>query len=108
MKTIEEKNRLIGVFNGDIKSIDANVSFNRNCVPSKFEYHISWDWLIPVVEMIESLGYLIDIFGKAISIHHKDGEIIVDNPESSADTKFQAIYNACYQFIEWYNENKNV
>ncbi len=63
-----------------------------------------------VVEKIESLGgavcigngncvmiifYLTDVMGESYS---KTRELI-------GETKIEAVYNACVEFIKWYNEN---
>lgn len=87
-KEIIEKNRLIAEFMGAkpctdyYGTPDTHVQFNENEVPEKFtsypvwhnqwlKYNKSWDWLMPVVEKIESTpqksirvqisGYLCDI-----------------------------------------------
>ena len=45
-----ESNKLIAMFMGDIKLVDDNVSFTKNCPVNELQYHTSWDWLMPVIE----------------------------------------------------------
>ncbi len=75
-----------------------------------FIFESDWNWLMEVVEKIESLGgavcigngncvmiifYLTDVMGESYS---KTRELI-------GETKIEAVYNACVEFIKWYNEN---
>ena len=65
----------------------------------------SWDELMEVVEKIESLGYWTEILS---GVHHEcrigrfnnSDEFIL---KDSGDKK-EAVYNACLEFIKWYNE----
>jgi hypothetical protein len=59
-----ESNRLIAEFMGmnvhhNDKSMMVRKTLQGNEVLyiDKLEYHKSWDWLMPVIEKIESLGY---------------------------------------------------
>ena len=74
----------------------------------QLKFHKDWNWLMEVVEKIESLGgavcigncvmiifYLTDVMGESYS---KTRELI-------GETKIEAVYNACVEFIKWYNEN---
>ena len=81
------------------------------------EYHQSWDWLMPVVDKIESLDmnkekYILESIGN-------QAEFILygSNPKGSyhneptfddyeEDDKFTAIYMAVVRFIHWNNKNK--
>lgn len=74
-------------------------------------YHNSWDWLMPVVEKIESL--LPD--DSIVTIEYKDCLIPILNDQepftihTNRDTKLEAVYYAVLQFIQWYNQqNRNV
>lgn len=67
-------------------------------------YHIYWDWLMPVVEKIESLGYLFFISDLKIEIANKK-----EYPNKSKNyfvpgTKLNAVFTACVEFIKWYNQ----
>lgn len=75
------------------------------------EYHISWDWLMPVVEKICDIGPF------DINIHSWTCEF---TDESKVHTKLicrsmypdkrlpmiTIIYETVISFIQWYNENK--
>ena len=64
-------------------------------------YNSDWNWLMEVVEKIESIkGTQIFINGISCEIIFK-GEII----SKHFNTKIEAVYNACVNFIKWYNEN---
>ena len=68
-------------------------------------YNTSWDWLIPVVEKIERIGYPVTInCYDSCYINNENIEtryIMVNH----AGTKFKAVYRAVIEFIKWYNEN---
>ena len=73
---------------------------------SDLKFHTSWDWLMPVVEQIESLGYDTELIYRL-----DDGEhcfYINDSPvfSSQMGDKKSATYQAVCQFIEWCNKNK--
>ena len=67
--------------------------------------------LMEVVEKIESLGYNIDTMKVDITKYQSsqfcgiyiDGKRIYTN---YCETKIEAVYNACVEFIKWYNNNK--
>lgn len=58
-----------------------------------------WNWLMEVVEKIESLDYGFEIIGNYCKIGNNA------NIQCSQPTKIQAVYNACITFVKWYNEN---
>ena len=72
-------------------------------------FHSDWNWLMEVVEKIESI--LPD--DSIITIEYKNCFIpVLDDEEpftieGGGKTKIEAVYNACLEFIKWYNENKN-
>lgn len=81
------------------------------------EYHTSWDWLMPVVEKIENMGYMTIIGANAAFGGHymnimtgiKMPNDTFKNPTKfmgAEDTKLATIYSAVIQFINWYNTNK--
>ena len=81
---------------------------------TELEYHSSWDWLMPVVEKIESIkteegGYSVQIEDNECIIftsqHQRElghGLIEYNTPQA----KLMATYKAVVEFIKWYNENK--
>lgn len=76
----------------------------------EFEYHLSWDWLMPVVEKIELQGCIVEIWlslGKSCRItkgSFKKPIITIANTESNS--LIEAVYNAVVDYINWYNQNK--
>ena len=44
------------------------------------EYHLYWDWLMPVVDKIESLGYSYDRINADVFINNQNGENVIPNP----------------------------
>jgi hypothetical protein len=72
------------------------------------KYHTSWDWLMPVADKINELGY--EVLISRISCQTN---LILDrdNPISSmvcgdVKKKIEITYEAIVQFIDWYNKNK--
>lgn len=64
-----------------------------------------WNSLMEVVENIESLGSCqIDISVKWCRINYKDNTFSYDSRNHLKGTKIEAVYNACVEFINWYNE----
>lgn len=65
-------------------------------------YGDDYNLLMPVIERIEELGYIVDICGKAVSIH-TDGaaELIVDNCGLDYERKIDSIYSAVVQFCNY-------
>jgi hypothetical protein len=81
------------------------------------EYHKSYDWLMPVVEKIESLkspdgqcagNYFCMILGNGISIElpNKEKDILICSTEQKKLTKIEAVYLGVVKFIKWYNKNE--
>ena len=88
------------------------------------KFHTSWDWLMPVVEKIESLNLGTikldedDMFRNAnavFRIEYKDVYIDLYGGMKKQDewmeqtqfhSKLDATYKAVLEFIQWYNENK--
>lgn len=85
------------------------------------KYHTSWDWLMTVIEKIETPQY--DANGKFIYLTSADVQItykaciIEYEPDEESgdpheeikiqtvgDTKIEAVHKAVYQFITWYNQ----
>lgn len=81
---------------------------------SRLQYNTSWDWLMPVVDKIERLGYRTDIFKADDSdthlcqvwTHHAERSQLVSTAKEWSRTKIEAVYGAVVQFIQWYNQNK--
>ena len=109
----QENNKLIAVFNGDIKTINDKVSFNKNCSVDDLQYHKDWNWLMEVVSKIESIVWedLNDTsFNVTIGatsycvIQDNNGGVIEIIGQGS--TKIESVYKACVEFIKWHNKQK--
>lgn len=115
MKTTEEKNRMIAEFMEWKWEVKNHYGINIMRSPEGkgadikgLKFHTSWDWLMPVVEKIESItgGMLIgrmfcDIEYQDPIIREKHFKIRI-----ASGVKMNAIHEAVCEFIEWYNENK--
>lgn len=123
MTSIIENNRLIAEFmglsfctkykyEGWYKNHEHN---HRICDYDGLEYHKNLDKLIDVVAKIENLKYLnkeiqfkITKYAVCIQTLDEEADVIDEYVFSKWGTsggidKIGAIYNACLEFIEWYN-----
>ena len=103
-----ENNKLIAEFMG-MKYSDER-SFNdgewTHSIKSLSKFETSWDWLMPVVEKIESLKYRVEISHNGCLIEsHKDLDTARINSGIGEiePTKLKATYKAVVGFI---NQNK--
>lgn len=64
----------------------------------QFQFHTSWDWLMPVVEKIESLGDSDKQVFDSAEFH----ELM----ELSIKTTITRVYYFVITFIKWYNSSK--
>ncbi len=87
------------------------------------KFHCLWDWLIPVVEKIESIhsnhhGYFgVHISSNSCSIQGTNLHLAIQDLEGYGhvycdevvlDTKLESTYQACLRFILWLNkQNKD-
>ena len=70
------------------------------------KYHSSWDWLMPVVEKIENVlnGEVSVIISEAsCGINY----CAIYSVSVESNTKIEAIWLACVNFIAWYNLQHN-
>ena len=105
-----ENNRLIADFMGLIFYDDENQYYSPDglFVGLDLQYHTSWDWLMPVVEKIEMLGYTFEknyqkIDGDWQSLIVKGNDILFQ--EFNRDSKLSTCY-VVVEFIQWY-KNQN-
>ncbi len=79
------------------------------------QYHLSWAWLMSVVEKIEKIGYnvVISYYGCEISEGTPNGDggkffksiVDIDNVKSDI-INIEMVWLAVVEFIKWYNQNK--
>lgn len=75
-------------------------------IDEDLKYHSDWNWLMEVVEKIESLGYDVFINTCVCRITDVGQDVLEDIETFNYENKIQAVYNACVEFIKWYNEQK--
>lgn len=75
------------------------------------KFHTYWDWLMPVVEKIESLGYAVLICYARVVIEccvMSDKTVIYKNDNNSIP-KIKNAFLACVEFAKWYkNQSKQI
>jgi hypothetical protein len=104
-----EPSQMYGIGNAEYIKIGKVKGYVKACYHYKLtdlKYHSSWDWLMPVVEKIERHNEFTNVLffpqGCSININTENGfHFDVD-----CDAKIEAVYNACVEFIKWYNLNK--
>lgn len=141
--TIDDMNEIIAIFDGwefragDPKhkcpyciggdepctpAVDRFVKEGRTLFHFELKYHTSWDWLMPVIERVETVemndGTLyrtaadVKIFYRACIIEYlpdeESGDLCENETtiQTQGETKLEAAYKAIYQFIAWLN-NQN-
>jgi hypothetical protein len=92
-------NTLVYEFEGRRHSCEFN-SFGSE-YGDKYQFQTSWDWLMPVVEKIEYIGFHVLIEQNYCRI----GEDL-DVRVWTVNNKIQCVYGAVVQFINWYNSQK--
>lgn len=85
----------------------AGIKVNDSVFPlDKLQYHSSWDWLMPVIEKIESAGaYSFEIDKYKVRVCHittwKNKTIFY--AETIEKSKIDVVWSAVVEFIYWYN-----
>jgi len=74
-----------------------------------WKYNQSWDWLMPVVEKIETLydkafppDFIAKLLAKEPTIDHHYMDVIA----LPLSTKINEAYGSVVEFIKWYNQQK--
>ena len=75
--------------------------FSSKLQDFELEFHSDWNWLMPVVEKIESENIVCFKFQGNNCYCEGNFKYGITAP-----SKINAVYNACVEFIKWYN-NKN-
>lgn len=74
--------------------------------PHEMSYHTSWDWLMPVVEKINSFPDYGIVFFKSVC-HVNDYDTLLFETNVGKDGKLiDAIYEAVVQFIKYYTQKE--
>jgi hypothetical protein len=70
------------------------------------DYHTDWNWLMEVVGKIENYNEYTSVLffpqGCEINCYIENGFSF----SNDCNTKIEAVYNACVEFIKWYNKQK--
>lgn len=129
MCTVTENNKLIAEFMGvrniddtkyieNLKEMRADgLYFEQGYMTSELKYDTDWNWLMEVVEKIESLGVnfwtvknkvkltLVGDIAKKLNDSLYDTEFEGYDFEYYIEgTKIEATYQAVVEFIKWYNK----
>lgn len=80
-----------------------------NYIAEDLEYDNDWNWLMPVVDRIESLGYEFFIVENRVEVAHNTDHSI----ETIIDFTFHggkrgATYRGVVEFINQYNKNESI
>ena len=91
---------------GDSKYFNTNKGITQNAMLiNRLRYNSSWDWLMTIVENIESLNHWVEIYGVGCYVKPKTTEGYLK--AFNASTKIECVYNACIDFIKWFNTQLN-
>lgn len=102
---IVANNRLIAEFMGwkEVLDVMMNSKLNKALNIEEFEYHTSWDWLMPVVREISNrkgvkIDFIYMLGGLKVNINKNDISSGWPNPNH-----IEAVYKSVVAFIKWYN-----
>lgn len=125
MKNIVENNKLIAEFMGfvadksfEVRLVDGiNTSYyyykdDVMYLPEVMEYNCSWDWLMEVVDKIESLpdeenngAFFFKIYQDSVSIIFSNDNYIIDLINVMGQgNRINNVYQAVVEFIQLYNK----
>ena len=95
---------------------DTDTELIKECYPEQMRFSTSWDWLMPVVEKIESLdldkilpsygNIILRTYSKYYSRFESINSQSLHFPDVYGKTKILSIYNAVVEFIKWFDKNK--
>ena len=107
-----ENNKLIAVFMGWIIPLPIeNAKYCREDLDTEnvwvsvedLKFHSSWDWLMPVIEKIESLGYEWSYLNHVAVITDNGFKQHFRDISFADESRLKATYNVVVEFIKWYN-----
>lgn len=98
-------NKKYGIFRDETNPVNCKTYYSTKIGGAEYlQYNSSWDWLMPVVEKIENMGYNLIIDAKNSYFYNG---LIKDAKCSVADTKIESVYKTIIKFIQFYNtQNK--
>ena len=106
--TTTENNKLLAEFMNWEYTIVNNTTLQTTLI-SDLDFSKDWNWVMKVVEKIESLDGHLHICDNDVFVHFpkRIKGCVRINGESLKLSKIEAVYNACVEFIKWHNENKD-
>ena len=89
--------------------------------PNENKFHSDWNWIVEVVKKIEKTT-IRETHGQfneneceatiSVSIENtfcqilSNGAFLNEITSINGESKIEAVYSACVEFVKWYNENK--
>lgn len=108
METIEtiEGNKLLAGFMGVLTQKDGNfLTTSKHFGSKRVVYHSDWNWLMSVVEKIQSLGVKFVIgCPERVKIYNARYDGFVNGQTS--DSLISCVWYGAVAFIKWHNEQK--
>ena len=120
-----ENNKIIAEFMGAKLTKDLKIMYpvyeGDSSYIKNLKYHSDWNWLMEVVEKIETISEF-DKLPEFFIMYDNREEFkgwywLIEIPKkfnkecykhnNREKTKIEAYYNSCVEFIKWYNENKS-
>jgi hypothetical protein len=90
-----KNNKLIAEFMG--------MTYGDSWYRKSMRYNVSWDWLMPVVEKIESLGYEFTIVENRCKVSNNTDHSVEELFHiETIGSKFKTTYDAVVEFIKNY------
>jgi len=96
---VENEGGLIKLRENVYSTLDDFGMPDDDLILSDLKFHSDWNWLIQVVEKIESLDIY---YNKYIDYNSS----MFTNGKIELSTNIDHVYNACVSFIKWYNSQK--
>jgi hypothetical protein len=99
---------------------DTGVTYYKNNIPYqtfKLEFHSSWDWLIPIMQKIGTLGFMVTLefdekpYLTYISIKDNSTATYIDEDYEDRDYEIESDIHLAWfnvvNFIKWYNKQEH-
>jgi hypothetical protein len=100
---------------GDTEWTEVEVTYRTSIAEwQSAKWDKSWDWLMPVVERIQSIGYHTSMYHDCdkLTYTYRNEMRIVNSDESkiryrelsNGETMIQCVYTAVVEFVKWHNQ----
>ena len=95
----QQENKLVyaGMYTSPKRQLVFDIKGNKYSAKN-LKFHKNWNWLMEVIEKIESLAN-----DKKVIDWSRQSKTIFDF--KLTESKIEAVYNACIEFVKWYLEN---